>query len=95
MQEFYTHRNCCRAYYFTHYWSKELYFNLKKEIKGTVYSEIVDDTLKVTIYGANGIVFRYTRENMQSEIVQGLSIEIVTEIIVKRYKKYILNLYFE
>lgn len=67
---------------------------LKNEIKGEVHCTFVQDTLLVDIYGANSIVFRYTRKNMFSEIVQGVPSKTIADIIVQRYKDYILNLYF-
>ena len=68
--------------------------NLKTKVKGEVWSHIINDTLVIDIYGVNGIVFRYTLENLSSEIVQGLSSEMLSDHIHKRYKRYILNLFF-
>lgn len=66
---------------------------LKHNVKGEIKAHIVNDTLIVDIYGVNNIVFRYTQNNIYSEIVQGFASETCTQIIVKRYKRYILNLF--
>ena len=67
---------------------------LKKKIKGEVWCHLVDDTLVVDIYGVNSIVYRYTREDMATQIVQGLYSEMLGELIYKRYRRYIENLFF-
>lgn len=73
---------------------RNLQASLKRHVKGEVKCKHIEDTLIVDIYGFNGIVFRYTHENISSEIVQGFATEACTQIIVKRYKRYIENLFF-
>lgn len=67
---------------------------LKPQVKGEVKIHINEDTLYVRIFGANNIVFYHTQIIEHSEIVQGLSSAKVTEVIVKKYKRYITNLFF-
>ena len=95
MQEFYiTSRNTGKEYSMQVLFARRLKTILKTEIKGEVHTHIVDDTIIVDIYGVNSIVFRYTRYNISSEIVQGLNSEMLANSIVKRYTKYIRNLFF-
>ena len=68
--------------------------NLKKEIKGSVKTTVVEDTLIVDIYAVNGIVYRYTLRNLCEQIVQGLNSQMVAKNIVKQYRAYIKNLFF-
>lgn len=67
---------------------------LKKHIKGSIKCHIAEDTIIVDIFGVNDIVFRYTYKLSAYEIVQGFSCSTLAQIIVKRYKSYINNLYF-
>lgn len=67
--------------------------NLKFYVKGEIKCHITDNTLIVDIYGVNDTVFRYTLIGIYSEIVHGFTNEMCTQIIVKRYKRYILNLF--
>lgn len=73
---------------------RNLKTSLKRHVKGEVKCNTAGETLIVDIYGVNNTVFRYTHENISSEIVQGFATEIYTQIIVKRYKRYIENLFF-
>ena len=94
-QLFYTPpRNYGKTYYFTHYWGVTLHDELKTRVKGNVYVDIQVDAIVVTIHNKLGTPFRYTLENIQSEIVRGLDVKVVAENIVKLYKKYILNQFF-
>lgn len=74
--------------------SKALKTRLKQELKGEIVCKLFGDTLYVTIYGVNDIIFKYTWYNLTSEIVQGLTSERLSQIIVKRYRQYITNLFF-
>lgn len=74
--------------------ARELKYKLKHVLKGEVKTSVCDDTLIVDVYGANSTVFRYTMKHITSEIVQGFTSEMACNIIVKRYKSYINNLYF-
>ena len=80
--------------YFTHYWAISLYDELKTRVKGNVYVDIQNDIIVVTLHNKLGTPFRWTLENIQSEIVRGLDVKMVTETIVKSYKRYILNQFF-
>ena len=72
--------------------------NLKKQlhvlIKGDLYVHIVDDKLVVDIQPAGLHTWRYTLDNISVNIVMGLSSTNVANVIVKKYKKYILSQHF-
>ena len=78
------------------YWCfcHNLKHSLKTIIKGEVKCHVEDDMLIVTIFSTNNVIFRYTHGNIYSEIVQGFASETCTQIIYKRYKRYINNLFF-
>lgn len=67
---------------------------LKQEIKGSINTHIVEETLIVDIYAVNNIVFRSILRNLSEQIVHGLSSEMVAKNIVKQYRAYIRNLFF-
>lgn len=72
--------------------------NLKKQlherIKGDLFVHIVDDKLVVDIQPAGLHTWRYTIDNIRANIVMGLSSTNVANVIVKKYKKFILSQYF-
>lgn len=72
--------------------------NLKKQlherIKGDLSVHIVDDKLVVDIQPAALCTFRYTLDNIRVNIATGLSSTIVANDIIKKYKKYILNIFY-
>ena len=76
------------------YFSKNVKTRLKEYIKGHINCKIYSDTLTVSIYAVNDIVFRYTLEDMSPKIVTGLTSEQLVQVIVKQYRRYINNLYF-
>lgn len=67
---------------------------LKQRIKGDLSVHIVDDKLVVDIQSAGLSVWRYTLYNIRVNIAMGLSSTNVANVIVKKYKKHILNQYF-
>ena len=72
--------------------------NIKQElnetIKGSVYLEIIDDTIKCTIHTPVGLVYRYTITSIIWKIVQGISSQTIAQEIVKSYKHYIFSQFF-
>lgn len=67
---------------------------LKQRIKGDLSVNIVDDTLIVYIKPVGCWTWHYTINNLAVQMSIGLSSRIVADVIVKQYKKYILNKYF-
>lgn len=67
---------------------------LKQRIKGDLSVHVIDDTLIVDIHPIGLYTWRYTVDNLSLELSTGLSSRIATEVIVKRYKKYIFSQHF-
>ena len=67
---------------------------LRRRIKGTISVHIIDDILIIDIVVDVFQCWRYTLNNLAAELSVGLSSKIVSDVIVKQYKKYILKQYF-
>lgn len=67
---------------------------LSRRVKGIVSVHIVNDTLIVDINSLDGCAYHYNVNNLAVQISVGLSSRIVSDVIVKQYKKYILKQYF-
>lgn len=67
---------------------------LQERIKGDVSVHIIDDTLIIDINPIGLNPWHYTISNIAAQISIGLSVKIVSDVIVKQYKKYILKQYF-
>lgn len=67
---------------------------LSRRVKGVVSVHIVNNVLIVDINSLNGCSFHYTINNIAVQLSVGLSSKIVSDVIVKEYKKYILKYYF-
>jgi hypothetical protein len=67
---------------------------LSKRVKGVVSVHIVNNVLIVDINSLNGCSYHYTINNIAAQLSVGLSSKIVSDVIVKQYKKCILKYYF-
>lgn len=67
---------------------------LSRRVKGVVFVHIVNNVLIVDINSPNGCAYHYTINNIAVQLSVGLSSKIVSDVIVKQYKKYILKYYF-
>ena len=67
---------------------------LQERIKGEIIVHILDDTLIIDINPFGLHPWHYTINNIAVQMSIGLSSKIVSDVIVKQYKKYILNQYF-
>lgn len=67
---------------------------LRERIKGDISVHIIDDTLIIDINPLGLYPWHYTISNIAVQLSVGLSIKIVSDVIVKQYKKHILNQYF-
>ena len=74
--------------------TNELKKHLRKRIKGKISVHVIDDILIIDIVDGAFICWRYTLRNLSANLSIGLSSKIVSDVIVKEYKKYILNQYF-
>lgn len=73
--------------------------NLKKQlnetIKGDLFVHIINDKLVVDIQPPGLWTWRYTLDNIRMNIAMGLSSTYTANVIVKKYKKYILSNHFK
>ena len=67
---------------------------LQERIKGDISVHVIDDTLIIDINPLGLNPFHYIINNIAVQMSIGLSSKIVSDVIVKQYKKYILNQYF-
>lgn len=67
---------------------------LSRRVKGVVFVHIVNNVLIVDINSLNGCSYHYTINNIAVQLSVGLSSKIVSDVIVKQYKKHILKYYF-
>lgn len=67
---------------------------LRERIKGDISVHIINDTLIIDINPLGLHPWHYTINNIAVQMSIGLSSKIVSDVIVKQYKKYILNQYF-
>lgn len=74
--------------------TKNLKCELKTLIKGKVKCYITDDTLLVTVYAVNDIIWQATVNNISAQLVRGLDSKTMAHRVFKWYKAYIINLYF-
>ena len=67
---------------------------LQERIKGEIILHILDDTLIIDINPFGLHPWHYIISNIAVQMSIGLSSKIVSDVIVKQYKKYILKQYF-
>lgn len=67
---------------------------LQERIKGDISVHVIDDTLIIDINPLGLNPFHYIIKNIAVQMSIGLSSKIVSDVIVKQYKKHILNQYF-
>lgn len=67
---------------------------LRQRIKGTISVHVIDDILIIDIVDEGFQCWRYTLNNLSANLSMGLSSKTVSDVIVKQYKKYILDQYF-
>jgi hypothetical protein len=67
---------------------------LRQRIKGTISVHIIDGILIIDIVDGVSQYWRYTLNNLSVNLSVGLSSKIVSDVIVKQYKKYIFKQYF-
>lgn len=67
---------------------------LIKKIKGHICVHCINGTLIVDVQSVECTNWRYTIENLAVQMSIGLSSRIVSDVIVKQYKNYILSKHF-
>lgn len=73
---------------------KKLEKKLQRRIKGNISVHVIGDILIIDIQSAGLPPWHYTINNIAVQMSTGLSSTIVTDVIVKQYKKDILSMYF-
>lgn len=67
---------------------------LRQCIKGTVSVHVTNDTLIVDIFDNTHKCWRHTSNNLSDKLSKGMSSKFVTDVIVREYRKHIMNQYF-
>ena len=75
--------------------SARLKRELYQRVKGDISIHAVQDNLIVDIYDKHNEYWRYIVYHLHSQLVTGLSYNVLASIITKEYKKYIRNKYFK
>lgn len=74
--------------------TKNLKKQLHESIKGDLTVHIIGDKLIVDIQPPGLWTWRYTLDNIRVNIAMGLSSEYAANVIVKKYKQYIISQHF-
>lgn len=75
--------------------SARLKRELQHRVKGGISIHSIQDNLIIDIYDAHNEYWRYIVYHLHSQLVTGLSSNVLASIITKEYKKYIRNKYFK
>ena len=67
---------------------------LRQRIKGTISVHASNDILIVDIFDDTHKCWRHTLNNLSDKLSKGMSSKFVAGVIVKEYRKYIINQYF-
>lgn len=67
---------------------------LRQRIKGTISVHVTNDILIVDIFDNTHKCWRHTVNNLSDKLSKGMSSKFATDVIVKEYRKYIMNQYF-
>lgn len=76
---------------------KTLRIELEKEIlkvKGVKHVYFIDDTLYIRVHSVNDIVYEYKRPHISDDVNYGWSSKLIAQDFIKKYKSYVLNLFF-
>lgn len=74
--------------------AKHVRENLNKRIKGDIYVHVKNDVLIVDIISSGCDVWHYSISKLAAQMSLGLSSRVVSDVIVKQYRKYILSTHF-
>ena len=64
------------------------------KVKGVKRVYFIDDTLYIRVYGVNDIVYEYKRPHISNDVNCGWSSKLIAQDFIKKYKSYVLNLFF-
>lgn len=68
--------------------------NLNKRIKGDIYVHIKNDAMIIDIISLGCDAWHYSIRRLAVQLSTGLSSRVVSDVIVKEYRKYILSTHF-
>lgn len=67
---------------------------LRERIQGEIYVHIFDDTLIIDIVVNAMQIWKYTISDLSVKLLANLTSEIVSDVVVEQYRKYIFDRYF-
>lgn len=67
---------------------------LRERIQGEIYVHIFDDTLIIDIDVNAMQIWKYTISDLSVKLLANLTSEIVSDVVVEQYRKYIFDRYF-
>lgn len=74
--------------------TKALKKQLRNHIKGGISVHVTNGILIVDIFDTTHKCWRHTVNNLSDKLSKGMSSKFVADVIVKEYRKYIMNQYF-
>lgn len=67
---------------------------LRERIQGEIYVHIFDNTLIIDIVVNATQIWKHTISDLSVKLLSNLTSEIVSDIVVEQYRKYIFDRYF-
>lgn len=67
---------------------------LRGRIQGEIYVHIFDNTLIIDIVVNATQIWKYTISDLSVKLLANLTSEIVSDVVVEQYRKYIFDRYF-
>lgn len=67
---------------------------LRERIQGEIYVHIFDNTLIIDIVVNATQIWKYTISDLSVKLLANLTSEIVSDVVVEQYRKYIFDRYF-
>ena len=74
--------------------TKSLFEKLKDRIKAKVFCKVYDNVLAIEINTREGVQYRKYIPDFAAEIGNGLNADMVSDDVVREYKKVVLQHYF-
>lgn len=67
---------------------------LRERIQGEIYVHIFDNILIIDIVVNATEIWKYTISDLSVKLLANLTSEIVSDVVVEQYRKYIFDRYF-
>ena len=68
---------------------------LKEVILGRVFTRVEDDSLYIEIRRMEGLIFKMRIYDISKKITNGCTSEYAAYEVLRKYKKFVLNMYFK